>query len=154
MSEFTMPAPDPALRRLDFLVGSWDLSGKLDGGPGGTLRGTESFAWLDGGFFLVRRWESRFETAGRRTADAGYEFYDADPATGGYRTLFFGSLGPYSEVGSRYTGDFDGPALVLTGPARLTRTPDGGATVRYDGDLPDGAGGWRPWMRATLTRTG
>ncbi|MEV5440593.1 hypothetical protein AB0K80_32010 [Streptomyces sp. NPDC052682] len=45
------PAPHPALRRLDVLVGTWDLWAP---GPGlGPVR--TAFAWLEGGAFLVQR---------------------------------------------------------------------------------------------------
>lgn len=38
--------PDPALRGLDRLVGTWELSGDATG--------TVTYRWMDGGFFLVQ----------------------------------------------------------------------------------------------------
>lgn len=155
-TEFQMPTPDPALKRLEFLVGTWELTGRLEAGPAGPageISGRESFEWLDGGFFLVHRWEGAMTFGGNAMADSGYEFFDYVPATGTYRTRFFNNLGPYDESGSTYAGGFEGDALVVIGPARITRVPDGPDTITYEGDLPDGDGGWIPWMHATLTRT-
>ncbi len=42
-----IPTPNPALKRLDVLVGTWNLSGP-------TIKGQVTFAWMDGGFFLVQ----------------------------------------------------------------------------------------------------
>ena len=154
-SEFRMPTPDPALKRLDFLVGNWEMRGEIEAGPagpGGTTSGMESFQWLEGGFFLVHRWEGAMRLGGGSTADSGYEFYDHDPATSGYRARFFNNLGPYDDEGSRYAGNFDGDGLVVVGPARITRRPEGPDVITYDGDLPDGEGGWIPWLHARLTR--
>jgi hypothetical protein len=154
--EFRMPRPDPALKRLDFLVGTWRLDGTLEAGamgPGGTLSGTETFEWLPGGFFLVHHWDGLFDVGGATMIDTGYEFFDYDPAAGAYRAHFFNSLGPYDETASKYVGDFEGTALVVTGPARIARRPEGPDRIGYEGEVPDGAGGWIPWMRATLTRT-
>lgn len=155
-TDFQMPTPDPALKRLDFLVGRWELTGELEAGPAGpagVIRGTESFEWLEGGFFLVHRWDGVFEVGGSTMADSGYEFYDYLPETGTYRAQFFNNLGPYDESASKYLGDFEGDALVVVGPARITRAPAGEDTITYDGELPDGEGGWIPWMHAKLIRT-
>jgi hypothetical protein len=154
-NEFQMPEPDPALRRLDFLVGSWELTGELEAGPagpGGTISGVETFEWMEGGFFLVHRWDGSFDMGGNTMVDTGYEFYDYDPENKSYRAHFFNNLGPYDKAGSKYVGDFDGDALVLTGPARISRRPAGDGVITYDADLPDGEGGWTPWMHAKLTR--
>ncbi|MEN6517998.1 MAG: VOC family protein [Methanospirillum sp.] len=46
------PAPNPALRRLDVLFGTWTLRGREDGG--GEIRGTLAFELMEGGYFLVQ----------------------------------------------------------------------------------------------------
>jgi hypothetical protein len=38
--------PSPALRALDRLVGTWELSGDV--------RGTVTYEWMEGGFFLIQ----------------------------------------------------------------------------------------------------
>lgn len=155
--DFQLPSPDPALRRLDFLAGEWHLSGTIGDGvapSGGRVTGTQTVAWLTGGFFLVRRWETTLELGGTRVLDAGYEFFDYDPEAATYRTHFFTSVAPYHSTRSRCEGRFEGDALVMTGPGRITRMPVRHDAVRYEWDLPGPEGTWIPWMRAMLSRTG
>ena len=42
------PTPSPKLKQLEKLVGTWTVSGP-------TISGQVTFAWMDGGFFLVQR---------------------------------------------------------------------------------------------------
>jgi hypothetical protein len=50
-----LPEPNPALRRLDRLVGRWSMEGHLVGSDETNIRGETSFGWLPGGFFLEQR---------------------------------------------------------------------------------------------------
>jgi len=43
-----LPAPD--LRALDRLVGAWEVSGDY-------VEGTSTFEWMEGGFFLLQRYD-------------------------------------------------------------------------------------------------
>jgi hypothetical protein len=47
--------PNPDLKSLERLVGTWEVSGGI--------RGTQTFEWAEGGFFLVHRFD--FEQGGR-----------------------------------------------------------------------------------------
>jgi hypothetical protein len=47
--------PNPALKPLDFLLGEWRTVGAHPLVPGETLRGRTSFAWHEGGAFLIMR---------------------------------------------------------------------------------------------------
>ena len=49
------PQPDPALRRLDRLVGRWSMEGNLVGSDEKNIKGETTFSWLPGGFFLQQR---------------------------------------------------------------------------------------------------
>ena len=40
------PTPSAALRRLDRLVGTWAMSGEV--------QGTVRYEWMEGGFFLIQ----------------------------------------------------------------------------------------------------
>ena len=48
-----LPLPNPALKRLDVLVGTWNLKGR-ETGPYGEINGQVRFEWLEGGYFLVQ----------------------------------------------------------------------------------------------------
>ena len=50
-----MPAPDPALKRLDRFVGTWSMEGHLVGSSENNIKGQASYRWLPGGFFLEQR---------------------------------------------------------------------------------------------------
>lgn len=40
--------PDPALKRLEVLVGTWNIKGR-ESGPGGEMHGKVIFEWMEGG---------------------------------------------------------------------------------------------------------
>ncbi len=50
-----VPVPEPALRRLDRLVGTWTMEGNLVGSDEKNITGETTFRWLPGGFFLEQR---------------------------------------------------------------------------------------------------
>jgi Protein of unknown function (DUF1579) len=72
-----LPQPDPALRRLDRLVGRWSMEGSLVGSDEKNIRGETTFRWLLGGFFLEQR--ARIDFMGQQI-DA-LELIGYDPAT-------------------------------------------------------------------------
>ncbi len=47
------PPPDPRLRRLDPFIGTWSMQGK-EANEYGEIRGTLSFEWMEGGYFLLQ----------------------------------------------------------------------------------------------------
>jgi Protein of unknown function (DUF1579) len=59
-----LPQPDPALWRLDRLVGTWTIEGNLVGSDVQNIRGQMTFRWLPGGFFLEQR--ARIDFAGQQ----------------------------------------------------------------------------------------
>ena len=152
------PAPDPALTELDVLVGDWRFEGGTrDGpaGPAGRVRGTTSYEWHEGGFCLVQHADTVFGTAsagwdndalGDRNVTIQLWWYD--DATRTYRTQFFSNNGGPSG----YEGRVVDGNLVFEGPARFTILPSRHGTIVFDWDLPDGAGGWVPWMSYTMER--
>ena len=70
------PTPNPALRSLDRLVGTWQVSGP-------EIEGTTIYEWLGGGFFLVQHFD--FVHSGRNVKGLeviGFErSFGADPGT-------------------------------------------------------------------------
>ncbi|GAA3944896.1 DUF1579 family protein [Actinoplanes auranticolor] len=150
------PQPAPELKQLDYLVGTWKLSGMTEEGPMGPpakMTGTETFEWLPGGFFLVHHWEGSIDMGPRGAMpDVGYEFFDYDPETSKFRSHYFSSFGPYNEEQSHYVGDFEDDKLVLVGPARYVRALQEDGSIKYDCDFPLPDGNWVPFMHATLTK--
>ena len=47
--------PNPALARLAFLIGEWSTTGAHPMVPGEDLPGATSFAWAEGGAFIIMR---------------------------------------------------------------------------------------------------
>lgn len=77
--------PDAELKRLDKLVGTWELSG--------AAAGTNTYEWLDGGFFLlqhVNMQQGEHEIKGLEVIG---------------RLLPFGAEKPSEDIKSRFYGD-------------------------------------------------
>jgi hypothetical protein len=55
-----MPTPDPALKRLEKLVGTWDITGHTLDSEDDNISGRTTFEWLPGRFFLQQRIEMNF----------------------------------------------------------------------------------------------
>lgn len=66
----TQTLPDPRLRQLDRLVGTWDLHHK-DLRTGEQWLGRDTFEWLDGGYFMAMHHEEFDRLKG--TMMIGYE---------------------------------------------------------------------------------
>jgi hypothetical protein len=54
------PGPDPALKRLDRFVGTWDVRGRTLDSDEENVSGRLTFEWLPGGFFLQQGVELDF----------------------------------------------------------------------------------------------
>lgn len=129
-TEFKPPAPDPALRRLDPLVGTWEMRGRTLDTQEDNFFGWVTIEWLEGGHFLVQRGEIDFMGVKAHSLEiVGY-----DPATGTFPSTVFSSM---DGAPARYWWDIQGDTV--------THWTEG---AKYTGILsPDGstlAGGWRP----------
>ena len=116
-----LPQLDPALRRLDRLVGTWTMEGNLVGSDEHNIRGETTFRWLPGGFFLEQR--ARIDFIGPQT--------DTFPST-----VFSG----FSPTPLPYRWDVRDDRVTITveyAPLDATFT----GFWREDGTF---AGGWRP----------
>ena len=152
--------PDPELRRLEPLIGTWTASDRTEDtvyGPGVPVTNTETFRWLEGGYFLVQEYETVF---GDEPAQKGINYWWYDSGDHRFRIIFFSNNGPFTEEGNRYQGKVSGDRLTLVGPARFEyRLDDDGAiATNADGSVSvewwvrDGDGAWQPWMVNTFTR--
>ena len=79
------PKPDPALKSLDRLVGTWKVSGP-------EIQGQITYEWLDGGFFLIQHVDVDH---GRK--NKGIEIIG--------RERGFGATEPSQDIKSRYYGN-------------------------------------------------
>ena len=134
MSETSdLPKPDPALRRLDRLVGRWSMEGNLVGSDETTIRGETSFRWLSGGFFLEQRVQIDF---GGLQIDS-LEVIGYDPETQTFPSTVYSNFSPEPLP---YRWDVQGDTVRISvsyGPLDATFT----GSWREDGTF---SGGWRP----------
>src|SRR5262249_33008285 len=79
------PRPDPALKRLERFVGTWNVTGRTLGSAQDNVSGRFTFEWLPGGFFLQQRTELNF--AGYEVS--GLEVIGYDPATGKFPSTVY-----------------------------------------------------------------
>jgi hypothetical protein len=115
--------PSPALRALDRLVGTWELSGDVGG--------SVTYEWMEGGFFLIQHIDLGEEAKGMEvighergfqaepSADVKSRFYSGTGDTldyvyeieGDTLTIWFGERGSPAY----YRGTFSEDGNVLTG---------------------------------------
>ncbi|GGS68109.1 hypothetical protein ACIBIZ_44685 [Nonomuraea spiralis] len=134
----TDKSPNPALRQLDVLIGTWRVSNVEDGEA--TDAGTVRFAWLEGGNFLVQH----VDLADTKAVE--YIGYDEES-----KTLKSHLFGQSAEI-LKYTWEVDGDTLTIWygdqgSPARFVGT--------FNEDRSTNSGAWE-WpgggYQSTMTR--
>jgi Protein of unknown function (DUF1579) len=128
-----LPTPDPALRRLDRLVGRWTTEGNLLGSGERNIKGETTFRWLPGGFFLEQR--ARIDFMGLQI-DA-LELIGYDPETDTFPSTVFSGFSP-EPLPYRWDVQGDGVTIAVS-YGELDATFRG--SWREDGTF---SGGWRP----------
>ncbi|MGH2536740.1 MAG: DUF1579 family protein [Candidatus Promineifilaceae bacterium] len=130
-----LPQPDPALKRLDRLVGSWSMQGHLLGSDEENIHGKATFQWLAGGFFMQQDVEIDF--AGQFHI-VSHELIGYDPETGAFASNVYSNMSP---TPLPYKWDLRGDKLTIS-------VNYGAMDSSFEGDFsPDGntfSGGWRP----------
>ena len=124
------PTPDPALGRLDRLVGTWTMTGRTLGADVDDVSGQTTFEWLPGGFFLQQRIELNF----MGTEIHGLELIGYDPETKAFSSQVYSNL-----WGSPipYQWDLRDGTLTIS---MAVATFEG----RFSDDGESFSGGWRP----------
>jgi hypothetical protein len=126
--------PDPALRRLDRFVGEWEMEGNLVGSDEKNIKGTASYWWLPGGFFLQQRVQIDF--AGMVQVDS-FELIGYDPETGTFPSQVYSNMSP-QPLPYRWAIDGDEVRITVSyGPLDAT------FTGRFSADGNEFGGGWR-----------
>jgi hypothetical protein len=128
-----LPQPDPELRRLDRLVGTWSMEGHLVGSDEKNIKGETTFRWLPGGFFLEQH--VRLNFMGMEIDSL--ELIGYDPETKTFPSTVYSNLSP-APLPYRWDVQGDTVTIAVTyGPMDSTFT----GSWREDGTF---AGGWRP----------
>lgn len=135
-----IPKPDPALKRLDRLVGSWQLTGRTRGSDAADITGTATYQWLhkvddaETGFFLQQDMEMDYAGQPIRSRELiGYE-----PRTKAFSSHVYSNMAPDPWP---YAWDIQGDLWTISirhGPMDAT------FTGRFAADGNSFSGSWRP----------
>ena len=141
--------PNPALAPLGALVGSWNTVGTHPLVPGTTFHGRTSFAWIEGGAFLIMR--SQIDEPEVPSAIA---VFGTDDATGECSMLYFDERG----VSRRYEVGFQDDVVHWWRDApdfsqRCTVTIAADRrTMVSRGEMSRDGAPWEPDLALTYTR--
>lgn len=125
------PAPAPALKLLEKLIGTWELTGRTLDSKENNISGCTTFGWLPGNFFMQQNIELNFMGMPIKS----HEIIGYDPATGKF------SSSVYSNMWGQpipYLWEIEGNNLtiIMPGMARYTG--------KFSEDGTSMSGGWRP----------
>jgi hypothetical protein len=129
-SPIDQPQPDPALKRLEKLVGTWKLTGRTLSSNEDNITGWTTFEWMPGGFFLQAVGEINFKGFIMQSL----EIIAYDPQTKTFPSSVYSSI---SETVFLYQWDVQGNTVIHS---RLGATYTG----RFSEDGSMLIGGWRP----------
>lgn len=133
--------PDPALNRLEKLVGKWELKGRTLDSKEDNITGWTTFEWMSGGFFLKSEGEINFKGFIMQSL----EIIAYDPKRKIFPSSVYSSMSGtvlsyewdiqgntvmHSGLGAKYTGNISGDGDTLTGgwrPNEGTPATDGTA---------------------------
>jgi hypothetical protein len=130
------PQPDPALQRLNRLVGTWKLKGRplYSDKDKDTITGTTTFKWLPGGFFLQQDMEMDYDGKPIKS----HELISYDPKTKAFSSYVYSNMAPDPWP---YEWDIQGDTWTISikyGPM------DAKFTGKFSSDGNSFSGSWRP----------
>jgi hypothetical protein len=131
-----LPEPNPALRRLDRLVGTWTMEGNLVGSDEKNITGETMFRWLPGGFFLEQR--VRIDFMGLQIDSLELIGYDSETDT--FPSTVYSNFAPEPLP---YKWDIQGDTVTITvsyGPLDSTFTGSWRGDVTFSGGWPPNPG--------------
>jgi len=135
--------PNPALQRLNVLIGTWDMKGHTLDSKEDNITGWNTFEWLPGGFFLKSSGEINF----KGEIIQSMEIIGYDPATDTFPSSVYsnmdGNVLPYSwnvqgnivthsNPTSQYTGTISEDGKTLTGGWRANAGEEQSEENSYD----------------------
>ena len=122
--------PNPALKRLDVLIGTWNLTGRTLDSDQDNITGWNTFEWLPGGFFMKSTGEINF----KGVLIQSLEIIGYDPKNDTFPSSIYSNM--------------DGKALPYDWNVEGSIVTHSDKTSTYKGTLSaDGqtlSGGWRP----------
>lgn len=135
--------PDPALRRLDVLVGKWGLRGRTLDTAEDNITGWVNFEWLPGGFFLQATGEIVFLGTNVQSLEIlGYDpepqifpanvYSNMDGKVVQYYWDIQGDTVTHWTEGSKYTGRLSEDGNTLSGGWRPQEGTEGSPESTYD----------------------
>ena len=141
--------PNPALKPLSFLIGEWTTVGTHGLAPGTTYHGRSSFAWLEGGAFLIMHSE-----IDEPDIPSGIAIFGSDDDQGEYFMLYFDERG----VSRRHDVSLQDNVLQWwrTAPGFSQRNTltieDDGQTIIGKGEVSKDGASWEKDLDLTYTR--
>ena len=141
--------PNPAMRSFEALVGEWHTTGTHPQVPGTTFHGRTSFAWHEGGAFLIMRSE-----IDEPEIPSGVAIFGSDDATARYFMLYFDERG----VSRKYDVTMTGNVLTWrreepSFSQRATITvDDGGTRMIMKGEMSRDGGAWEDDLSLTYVQ--
>ena len=127
-----LPGPDPALRRFDRFVGTWEMKGRTLDSDVDNITARTTFEWLPGGHFLLQRFSADFVGMDIKS----HEVIGYDPATGTFPSTVYSNMAP---MPLPYRWAIDGDELTIKAEA-----PSATFQGRWNEDGTVFSGGWRP----------
>jgi hypothetical protein len=124
------PKPNPALKRLEKLIGTWDLRGHTLDSAEDNITGWNTIEWLPGGFFL----KSTGEIVFKGVLIQSLEIIGYDPSTGTFPSSVYSNL---DGTVPQYEWNVQGSVVMHSDPTSIYT-----GTLSEDGQTL--VGGWRP----------
>ena len=137
------PKPNPALKRLEKLVGTWELKGRTLDSKEDNISGWTTFEWVSGGFFLKAIGEINFK--GFVIQSMEIIAYDATSQTfpSNVYSNMSGTVLPYQwnvqgnnvthwMEAAKYSGTLSEDGKTLLGGWRPVEGKQGSENVAYD----------------------
>ena len=131
-----LPTPDPALKRLERYVGTWDMKGRTVGSDVDNISGRATFEWLPGGFFLQQRTSLNFDFLGLQIESLELIGYDPESET--FPSTVYSNLAPTPLPYRWEVGEDTLKISVSYAPLDAT------FTGKWSKDGKSFGGGWRP----------
>ncbi|MGD9738741.1 MAG: DUF1579 family protein [Bauldia sp.] len=132
-----IPSPDPALRRLERLVGVWEMKGRPVGAAEDTITGMTTFKWLGhngSSFFLQQDMDMDYDGLPIKS----HELIGFSPKMKTFASTVYSNMSPEPLP---YQWDIQGDSITI---AVKYGAMDAKFTGTFAADGRSFSGGWRP----------